>query len=288
MTSTPIFSRYFQIGRFASVDGRMKVFLALPVLLILLLVHVAQADYRAGLVAYENKDFGTAAREWLPLANAGHMHALYNLGWMYKKGEGVVRSDKIAIKLLELSAMQGHAGAQSVLGYIYYYGEGTTRNQMVGARWFTLAAKQGNLRARSELEYMTYKGVGLAHGHRSLADDLVGMIGSAFLFVFNPFTWMLVIYLTLKIKTFGQISVASIGMQIFCVLPFVIYFLLEYNRQEYPTQSDWDAGILELGVLSLVSIISGLVISVLVYGLLKRKRLENSKKTIGTFEPKPV
>ncbi len=285
MTSTPIFSRYFQIGRFASVDGRMKVFLALPVLLILLLVHVAQADYKAGLVAYENKDFGTAAREWMPLADAGHMHALYNLGWMYKKGEGVVRSDKIAIKLLELSAMQGHAGAQSVLGYIYYYGEGTTRNQMVGARWFTLAAKQGNLRARSELEYMTYKGVGLAHGYRSLADDLVGMIGSAFLFIFNPFTWMLVIYLTLKNKTFGQISVASIGMQIFCVLTFVIYFMLEYNRQEYPTQSDWDAGILELGVLSFVSIISGLVISVLVYGLLKRKRLENSKKTIGTFEP---
>jgi hypothetical protein len=263
----------------------MKVLLALPVLLILLLGHVAQANFGAGLVAYENKDFETAAREWMPLADAGHIHALYNLGWMYKKGEGVVRSDKIAIKLLELSAMQGHAGAQSVLGYIYYYGEGTTRNQMVGARWFTLAAKQGNLRARSELEYMTYKGVGLAHGHRSLADDLVGMIGSALLFIFNPFTWMLVIYLTLKNKTFGQISVASIGMQIFWVLPFVIYFLLEYNRQEYPTQSDWDAGILELGVMSFVSIICGLVISVLVYGLLKRKRLENSKKTIGTFEP---
>jgi TRAP-type C4-dicarboxylate transport system permease large subunit len=111
------------------------------------------------------------------------------------------------------------------------------------------------------------------------------MIGSALLFIFNPFTWMLVIYLTLKNKTFGQISVASIGMQIFWVLPFVIYFLLEYNRQEYPTQSDWDAGILELGVMSFVSIICGLVISVLVYGLLKRKRLENSKKTIGTFEP---
>jgi hypothetical protein len=263
----------------------MKVILALPLLLILLLGNVAPADYRAGLVAYQNKDFETAAREWTPLADTGHMYALYNLGWMYKKGEGVARSDKIAIKLLELSAMQGHAGAQSVLGYIYYYGEGTIRNQMVGARWFTLAAKQGNLRARSELEYMTYKGVGLAHGHRSLADDLAGMIGSAFLFIFNPFTWMLVVYLTIKNKPFGQISVASIGMQIFCVLPFVIYFLFQYSRQEYPSQSDWDAGILELGVLSFISIICGLGISVLAYGLLKRKRLENSNKTIANFEP---
>lgn len=263
----------------------MKVILALPVLLILLLGNVAQADYRAGLTAYQNKDFETAAREWTPLADAGHMYALYNLGWMYKKGEGVARSDKIGIKLLELSAMQGHAGAQSVLGYIYYYGEGTTRNQMVGARWFTLAAKQGNLRARSELEYMTYKGVGLTHGYRSLADDLAGMIGGAFLFMFNPFTWILVVYLTLKKKTFGQISVAGIGMQIFCVLPFVIYFLFEFSRQEYPTQSDWDAGVLELGVLSFISIVSGLVISVLVYGLLKRKRLASSNKTIGNLEP---
>jgi len=285
MTSITTSSRCFQTGRFISADGRMKVFFALPLLLILLLASVAQADYRAGLVAYENHDFETAAREWMPLADAGHMHALYNLGWMYKKGEGVARSDKIAIKLLELSAMQGHAGAQSVLGYIYYYGEGTTRNQMQGARWFTLAAKQGNLRARSELEYMTYKGVGLAHGHSSLANDLVGMIGSAFLFVFNPFTWILVVYLTLKSKTLAQISVASIGMQILCVLPFVVYFVLEFKRQEYPTQSDWDAGILELGVLSFISIISGLVISVLVYGLLKRKRLENSKQSIGSFEP---
>ncbi len=285
MTCITTSSRCFQTGRFISVDGRMKVLFALPLLLILLLASVAQADYRAGLVAYENQDFETAAREWMPLADAGHMHALYNLGWMYKKGEGVARSDKIAIKLLELSAMQGHAGAQSVLGYIYYYGEGTTRNQMQGARWFTLAAKQGNLRARSELEYMTYKGVGLVHGHRSLANDLAGMIGSAFLFVFNPFTWILVVYLALKSKTFAQISVASIGMQILCVLPFVVYFVLEFKRQEYPTQSDWDAGVLELGVLSFISIISGLVISVLVYGLLKRKRPNNSKPGIGSFEP---
>ena len=285
MSSIPIYRRCFHIDRFKSVDGRMQVILALPLLFILLWGSVAQADFKTGLLAYENEDFETAAREWMPLADAGHMHALYNLGWMYKKGEGVARSDKIAIKLLELAAMQGHAGAQSVLGYIYYYGEGTTRNQMVGARWFTLAAKQGNLRARSELEYMTYKGVGLAHGHQSLADDLAGMIGSAFLFMFNPFAWMLVVYLTLKNKSFGQISVASIGMQVFCVLPFVIYFLLEFKRQEYPTQSDWDAGILELGVLSFISIISGLVISVLVYGLLKRKRIEKSKKPIGTLEP---
>jgi len=285
MTSISISSHCFRINQLTVIYGRMKATLGLPVLLILLLGNVAHAGFKEGLIAYQNEDYETAARVWTPLADAGHMHALYNLGWMYKKGEGVPRSDKIAIKLLELSAMQGHAGAQSVLGYIYYYGEGTTRNQMVGARWFTLAAKQGNLRARSELEYMTYKGVGLAHDFRPFADELVGMIGSAFLFMFNPFTWLLVIYLTLKNKSFAQISVGSIGMQILCVLPFVIYFLLEYQRQEYPTLSDWDAGILELGVLSLISIMSGLVISILVYGLLRRNRFENSNETIENFEP---
>lgn len=285
MTNILISNCCFQNIQISGIYGRIIVILALPVLLILLLGNLAHADFKAGMIAYQNEDYAAAADEWMPLADAGHLHALYNLGWMYKKGEGVSQSDKTAIKLLNLAAMQGHAGAQSVLGYIYYYGEGTTRNQMVGARWFTLAAKQGNLRARSELENMTYQTTGLTPGDRSFTDELLGMTGNALLFMINPFTWLLAVSLTLKNKTPGQISVASIGMQILCVLPFAIYFLLEIKSQEYPTQSDWDAVILELGILTFISIISGFVISILVYGLLKRKRLENLKNPIGKFEP---
>jgi hypothetical protein len=223
--------------------------------------------------------------EWMPLADAGDSQAQYNLGWMYKRGRGVPQSDDTAIMWFEMSAQSGHPGAQSTLGSIYYYGEGVVRNELVGAKWFTLAARQGNLRARSELEYMSYKGIGVAHGYRSITDQLAGMTGSAFLFMFNPFAWMLVIYLTLKKRSFAQISFSAIAVQVLCVLPFVIYFLVEYQKQEYPTEVDWHAGMLELGVLSFISIMSGLAISFFVYTLLKRKHLKNSREAIEDLNP---
>ncbi|RLA11705.1 MAG: hypothetical protein DRQ59_09235 [Gammaproteobacteria bacterium] len=278
-------NEHYQINLIAAVYSRLKVILALLVVSALLPGNLAQADFVKGLNAYENKDYATALMEWMPLADAGDSQAQYNLGWMYKRGRGVPQSDNTAIMWFEMSAQSGHSGAQSTLGSIYYYGEGIARNELVGARWFTQAARQGNLRARSELEYMSYKGIGVAHGYRSITDQLAGMIGSAFLFMFNPFAWMLVIYLILKKRTFAQISFGTIAVQMLCVLPFVIYFLVEYQKQEYPTEVDWHAGMLELGVLSFISIMSGLAISFFVYTLLKPKHLENSTEAIEDLSP---
>ena len=278
-------NQHYQINLFNVVFGSQKPVLVLPLVFALLLGNIAQADFAKGLSAYENKDYATALIKWMPLADAGDNQAQYNLGWMYKRGRGVPQSDDTAIMWFEMSAQSGHPGAQSTLGSIYYYGEGIARNELVGARWFTLAARQGNLRARSELEYMSYKGIGVAHGYRSITDQLAGMIGSAFLFMFNPFAWMLVIYLTLKKRKFAQISFGAIAVQMLCVLPFVIYFLVEYQKQEYPTEVDWHAGMLELGVLSFISMMSGLVISFFVYTLLKRKRLEKPREAIEDLNP---
>ena len=278
-------NEHYQINLITAVYSRLKVILALLVVSAPLLGNLAQADFVKGLNAYENKDYATALMEWMPLADAGDSQAQYNLGWMYKRGRGVPQSDDTAIMWFEMSAQSGHPGAQSTLGSIYYYGEGVVRNELVGAKWYTLAARQGNLRARSELEYINYKGIGVAHGYRSITDQLAGMIGSAFLFMFNPFAWMLVIYLTLKKRTFAQISFGVIAVQMLCVLPFVIYFLVEYQKQEYPTEVDWHAGMLELGVLSFISIMSGLVISFFVYTLLKRKHLEKPREAIEGLSP---
>ncbi len=278
-------NKHYQINLITAVHGRLKAILALLLASVLLPGNLAQADFAKGLNAYENKDYATALMEWMPLADAGDNQAQYNLGWMYKRGRGVPQSDDTAIMWFEMSAQSGHPGAQSTLGSIYYYGEGIARNELVGAKWFSIAAQQGNLRARSELEYISYKGIGVAHGYRSITDQLAGMIGSAFLFMFNPFAWMLVIYISLKKRTFAQISFGAIAVQVLCVLPFVIYFLVDYQKQEYPTEVDWHAGMLELGVLSFISIMCGLAISFIVYTLLKRKHFENSKEAIQDLNP---
>jgi len=262
------------------ISRRLKMILALPLLCILLPANTAYADFEKGMDAHQNKDYATALIEWMPLADAGNSQAQYNLGWMYKRGRGVPQSDDTAIMWLKLSAESGHPGAQSALGHIYYYGEGVQRSELIAARWFTLAAKQGNLRARSELEYMTYQGVRVAQSYRSITDELAGMFGSAFLVMFNPFAWMLVIYLAMRNRTLAQISFGATAIQMICVLPFAIYFLLDYQKQEYPRQVDWNAGMLELGVLFFISITSGLVISVFVTALLKRKRSQHKKESI--------
>ena len=46
-------------------------------------------DLKDGVDAYERKDYKTAHRLWLPLAEQGNVTAQYNLGHMYVNGEGV-------------------------------------------------------------------------------------------------------------------------------------------------------------------------------------------------------
>ena len=46
-------------------------------------------DFQDGLDAHERKDYKTAYKLWLPLAEQGDADAQYNLGNMYRKGQGV-------------------------------------------------------------------------------------------------------------------------------------------------------------------------------------------------------
>ena len=69
----------------------MNRLLILPVLLLTLLVGTPafSADFQKGLTAYQSGDYATALREWTPLAKQGYATPQYNLGQMYRKGDGV-------------------------------------------------------------------------------------------------------------------------------------------------------------------------------------------------------
>ncbi len=47
------------------------------------------SSYQAGLDAYERGDYETALKEFLPLAEQGHVWAQSLLGSMYDQGKGV-------------------------------------------------------------------------------------------------------------------------------------------------------------------------------------------------------
>ena len=104
-----------------------------------------EADFQKGLEAYEEKDYKTALREWRPLAEQGlDLVAQFNLGQMYRKGEGVPQDDQTAVKWYRLAAEQGLAKAQFDLGVMYYKGRGVPQDFVYAHMWFNVAASQGH------------------------------------------------------------------------------------------------------------------------------------------------
>jgi TPR repeat protein len=141
----------------------MNRLLILPVLLLTLLLGnpAFSADFQKGLDAYDRGDYATALREWTPLAEQGKSVAQFNLGQMYRKGQGVRQNKKTAVKWYRLSAEQGDADAQTNLGVMYRKGHGVPQDDKTAVKWYRLAAVQGYSRARSNLGVMYDNGYGV-------------------------------------------------------------------------------------------------------------------------------
>ena len=99
------------------------------------------ADLNKGVDAYESGDFTTALREFKPLAEQGHAKAQYNLGVIYRRGNGVPQDYKTAVKWYTLAAEQGNADAQYNLGFMYRKGHGVPQDYKAAVKWWTKAAE---------------------------------------------------------------------------------------------------------------------------------------------------
>ena len=65
--------------------------------------------------AYEAGDYGTAPREFRPLAEQGYPDAQFELGLMYKHGAGVPKDNKEAMKWFKLAAELGYSDAKLII-----------------------------------------------------------------------------------------------------------------------------------------------------------------------------
>jgi len=80
-------------------------------------------------------------------ALAGDADAQFNLGQMYRKGEGGVPQDyQEAVKWFKAAAEHGYAGGgiQTVLATMYHEGKGVPKDNVTAYMWLNLAASQGN------------------------------------------------------------------------------------------------------------------------------------------------
>ena len=125
----------------------MKILLSVLMGFVLLLLCSTEGwsdDFGKGLQAYKKKDYETALREWIPIAEKGNPEAQNNLGVMYLNGEGVDPDYKTAMKWFTLAAEQSVADAQNNLGLMYGNGQGVKQDLVYAHMWWDIAASEGH------------------------------------------------------------------------------------------------------------------------------------------------
>ncbi len=98
-------------------------------------------DLASAKRAYEEKDYATALKLLMPLADEGNAEAQLIVGKMYYIGQGVLKDSDRAVKWFTASATQGNADAQFFLGCVFLLPH---RDIAEGVRWMRLSAEQGN------------------------------------------------------------------------------------------------------------------------------------------------
>lgn len=115
------------------------------------------ADFAAGVKAYENKDYAAAAKEWREAADSGNAAAQFNLGLLYLDGKGVPQNDTEAANLFRRSADQGYLKAQYNLGELYAIGQGIRRDYVSAHMWLNLCAAQGDAKCAAHRDLLARK-----------------------------------------------------------------------------------------------------------------------------------
>src|ERR1700730_3202022 len=105
--------------------------------------------------AMKRDDYPTAVRLFLTLAELGYPSAQYELGFLYRRGEGVPQDYAEALKWFRLAANQGHAFSKSNLGFMYRDGEGAPQDYVKAHMWFNLASAAAS--GASRYDYAGYR-----------------------------------------------------------------------------------------------------------------------------------
>ena len=91
------------------------------------------------------------------LAEKGDAKAQYNLGTMYRSGEGVEQDDKEALKWILKAIEQGQAEAQYNLGTMYELGDGVGQDYVTAYTWYNIAAANGYEEAKEDKDAIAKK-----------------------------------------------------------------------------------------------------------------------------------
>ncbi|MFG1372219.1 serine/threonine-protein kinase [Xanthobacter oligotrophicus] len=124
---------------------------------------MTSAELRSAMgEAMERRDYGRAYELASRLAETGNAEALYTLGFLLEKGEGVGQSFVSAAYKYRQAAEKDLAKAQWRLGNLYYTGKGFGTPDYKEARaWYLKAAQQGIAEAQYNLGVIFENGQGI-------------------------------------------------------------------------------------------------------------------------------
>ena len=114
--------------------------------LLLVASHAFAGAYEDGVAAYDQRQFDTALKLWLPLAEQGNAAAQFNVAVLYEKGLGTAANAPEAAAWYLKAAQQGDPDAQYSIGVLYETGTGVPQDVEQARTWF--ASVLGNSRAK--------------------------------------------------------------------------------------------------------------------------------------------
>lgn len=129
----------------------------------------SSAGWQEGHAAYARRDYASALREWLPLAEGGHAEAQLNIAFMHNQGFGVPVNDAIAYRWYLRAAEQGLAEAQAQLAVVYLQGLGVAQDYAEAFKWSVKAAEQGHPQGQFNLGSIYAAGLGVPVDYKQAA-----------------------------------------------------------------------------------------------------------------------
>jgi TPR repeat protein len=119
------------------------------------------ANFEAGIAAYQANDLPLAYKAFLAGAKEGHADSQFNVASMYERGIGVGKDEKEAVVWYGKAASQGIAAAQFNLGVLYENGRGTKIDFAQANEWYRKASVQGDALAIGNLGMLYVRGQGV-------------------------------------------------------------------------------------------------------------------------------
>jgi uncharacterized protein len=119
------------------------------------------ANFEAGIAAYQANDLPLAYKSFLAAAKEGYADSQFNVALMYERGIGIGKDEKEAVFWYGKAASQGSAAAQFNLGVLYENGRGTEIDFAKANEWYRRASVQGDALAIGNLGMLYVRGQGV-------------------------------------------------------------------------------------------------------------------------------